>query len=321
MATPRDARAADEPVAGHDVAQRDDAQRPASRHLPVRVALSKAAAGGLGEIRLLRLLGIELDDDTPLATSPSGPLDDDHISVWIDLPSPDRVRLQVARPDGALSERTLQIDGYAPDVAARFVAITTAEMVRSIARPTLAPEPALPHDPTGGDDAAATGSARARIDGGFGIIVLPGSTQRVLFGPELGIDYRVGLVSTRLHGRWLTSQDEPPGLRWLEVGLSSQAVLGVAPGLRLSIGGVAAAAAVLVPGTVAIDGVPSGAHTWTARLAGRLVLDGEITDHTWIGLALEPGACLRFQHLESGRDSQDLGGFALHAGVTIGAEL
>ncbi|MCC6521196.1 MAG: hypothetical protein IT373_00910 [Polyangiaceae bacterium] len=293
--------------------------RPDPPPVAVRVALSRAAGEKLNEVRVLRLVGIELDPSMPLAASPNGPLEGDFIQVWIDLPGAGRAAIQVRRSGHGLVERTLGLDGYAPDVAARFVAIATAEMVRRVARPDETATPVEPNGPDGAAGAGAARTSRVAVSASLGVTGLPAAGPGVLFGPGLGVEYKLGIVGTSLAGRWLSALGEP-GARWLEVGVASAAHVPMAPGWRFVIGGAASAVALRLPAALTIDGA-SGQFDWTARIAAVVGVEAELAEGTWIGATLEPGACLRALEVVEADRSYALGGFAFHGGLALRAEL
>jgi hypothetical protein len=99
------------------------------------VGLSVPAAESLSEQSVRRLLELELGERAVLAPGTSGPLGEHVAYVWIDLPSPSKVIIEVRVGDKSVTRRELGIAGLAWDVAARIVAITTSEMVRAQMRP------------------------------------------------------------------------------------------------------------------------------------------------------------------------------------------
>ena len=309
---------------GHSEAE--PAAAAAAGPIAVRAALSAKAAEGLKGQPVLRLLDIELDEHTPLAPQPTGPLGGEIIWVWIDMPTPRAVSIEVRRMDRPLARRTLPVEGLSPDVAARVVAIAASEMVRAQARPLRtkeAPKPAP--EPANTDEAAEQAFAGVTLSAALTTLVLPGSTPPLLYGPELALTHRQGPVGEQLYGRWLANPGSEHEARWFEIGAGADLRLALPDNdWRVHFGARAGAVMARLPGATELDGVPGDLHAWTARAGGLLGVERRLTGPSWIELGVEPGAVL---HTIEASDPSDrggsgwsIGGFALDVSVAVNAD-
>jgi hypothetical protein len=279
----------------------------------VRVALSTDADERLGEVRVRRLLDIELDDPIEVAPNANGPLGADTIRVWIDIPAAGRAVIEVRRSGWSLARRTLDISRYRPEVAARFVAIATAEMIRVQARAVRrAPVPPKKEAVPGDEDGPFA------VEGGGTVLVLPTSTPLWLAGPELALEHRRGITTQALYARWLVTDDGGRSARWLEVGAGFGVRWLVGSGWRLRFGGRAGGAALDLHEAVAIDGAPSSTSDWTVRAGVVAAVEAPLATGTWLTLGVEPGATMRIlDALDAQGEHAELGGFALGMGMSI----
>ncbi len=280
--------------------------------------MSKAAADRLSALRFRRLLRLELDGIGELEKEAVGSLEgEDLIRVWIDVPIPRRVVIEVRRVDGSFARRALAIGSFPSDVAAEAVAVATSEMVRVQERvvqptqPAPAPKPAaLPRRP-----------ASFAVSGAASALVLPSSDPVFFIGPELGVDLRHGILGHRLYGRWQPAVGEPAA-RWLEIGAALD-VRWPPPeqtSWRLHLGIKAGFVDLAIPNAVRIEGEETS-HDWTVRLTGELGVEARIATGTWVMLSVEPGAALRplEARLPNGGLS-DIGGFALGFNLGLTAD-
>jgi hypothetical protein len=284
----------------------------------VRAALAASAAERLGEVRVLRLLDIELEERTPLSPQPAGPLGGEIIWVWVEMPSPGRAVIEVRRVERPLVRRTLNVDGMSPDVAARLVAITASEMVRVQARAPRAKEARkTAPEPAGSRNEGAHALAAVAVSAAFSALVLPTAAPGLLFGPQLGLAHRRGPTEQVLYGRWLTSPFGDTEARWLEVGAGIGMRLALPdPDWRLHFGAAAGAAQLDFPGAETVDGTP-GRHGWSARGTALLGVETRVSRAGWLGLDVEPGAVLHaLEATDAAGASRTVGGFAL--GLTLG---
>jgi len=299
---------ADEPDKPATVAQ-DSAGAPAAADelLSVRVARSKAAAKRLFVLRIRRLLRIELDGVASVEPAPNGPLTEDIIRVWIDVPNPRRAIIEVRRAGRSLARHELAIAGFPSDVAARVVVIAASEMVRVQAQLDQQVQPPTDDNnkPIGDDEDSALAFGAA-----LSTMLLPMSEPALLFGPELTLEHRRGITAQSLYSRWLIG-DGDLSLRWLEVGAALDLRATLSPSWRMRFGGKVGAVALSVPDAVLIDGAPATSD-WTARGGALFGIEAAVMPLTWVALSVEPGATLRSVTVQDHTgSSSDLGGFAL----------
>src|SRR5439155_22618491 len=72
----------------------------------VRLAMSRPADKRLGEPRVRRLLAVELGRKLAVEPEAVGPLGDEIVQVWVDLPDETHARIQVRRMERTLARRT-----------------------------------------------------------------------------------------------------------------------------------------------------------------------------------------------------------------------
>jgi hypothetical protein len=266
-----------------------------ARIVEVRVGLSVPAAEGLLEPRVRRLLELELGERAVLAPGTSGPLGEHVAYVWIDLPSPSRVGIEVRVGDKPVTRRELGIAGLAWDVAARIVAITTSEMVRAQMRPArVVRRPPAPKGPSPEELEIASRKRDALVFTAAGLAgALVPQERAFLAGPSIGIALRRFGASGHLSAAWLAGPAEFGALRWLEVGLGVENRFWLSSSWRLAIGGAASMAFLHLSGVSSVDGVPGGADTWSARGGIKGGLEARLYGPLWLGLNLDPGILLR----------------------------
>jgi hypothetical protein len=289
----------------------------------VRVGLSVPAAESLLDQRVRRLLELELGEKAVLAPGTSGPLGDHVAYVWIDLPSPSKVAIEVRVGDKPVARRELGIAGLAWDVAARIVAITTSEMVRAQMRPArVIRRPPTPKGPTPEELEIASRQRDALVftaAGLAGALVPP--DRAFLAGPSIDISLRRLGASGHLSGAWLTGPAAFGTLRWLDVGLGIDTRFWISSSLRLSIGAAASMAFLHLGGVSSVDGVPGGADTWSARAGFEGGVEARLYGPIWLGLQLEPGALLRPVRYEDAAGVPDkLQGAFLGASLSLSVE-
>ena len=259
----------------------------------MRLALSLKAAEQLGGTRVRRLLDIELDDDAALAAGVTGPLTENVVQVWIDLPDPTRALIQVRAGDRAVAKREISIANLTSDVAARFVAIATADMVRTQTRPVRPRKPAGPRKPTAEEiELAARPAPAVSLTAGLGAAFLP-SSSAALGGPSIALAFRNAYASERVFARWLGGPSDAGTMRWLEIGLGADYRFWLDPRWRVAAGAAASMAWVHLGEAIAADGVAGDQDTWSGRGGGALALERKLAGPAWLSLSFEPGVIFR----------------------------
>ncbi|HVY49223.1 MAG TPA: hypothetical protein VHB21_25205, partial [Minicystis sp.] len=266
----------------------------AQRIVEVRLALSSVAQKDLAEARVRRLLEIELGDNALLAPGATGPLGDHVAYVWIDEPAASRFEIEVRIGDRPVARRELELRGFPADVAARFVVVATAEMVRAQMQPPprrrVVPERKRPTPEE--IERASRPRPAVGLVGAADVLWVPESSG-VLAGPSLGAGFRVFGAEETVFGRLLTGHTDAGATRLLEAGLALDYRIWLAPGARVALGGAFAMTAVHLGDGASADGVPGESDSWTARAGGLAGLELRLVDGAWLGVALEPGALLR----------------------------
>jgi hypothetical protein len=325
VAAPADAQ----PLARVEPPAKKEAAAPANgaaaatapRLVEVRLALSGVAAETLSDLRVRRLLEIELEDQALLAPGATGPLGDHVAYVWVDLPTATTVLIEVRVGERAVARRELAVAGLASDVVARFVAIAASEMVRAQMRPVRprrAAPPAKRPSPEQLEIEARDATAFS-MSGAWAVAALPGA-DGFLSGPALALGLRSRRATQSVVGRWLGGGAEGGGLRWFEVGVSGDYRLWLRPSWRVALGAVATLASLRVVDAHAVDGVTGERDTWSARVGGVIATEWQLSPSTWMNLGLEPGVILRpasFLDSEGARGSVE----GAWLGATLGVQL
>ena len=250
--------------------------------------MSVPASDRLGSTRVRRLLDVELEENATLAEGVTGPLGDHVVTVWIDVPEPGRTVVEVRAADRPVSRRALRIGEVDSDAAARFVAITTAEMIAIATRPRPVRKPSGPRKPTPQELEVASRSAPAvSAVGSTGIVFLP-TVDAVLAGPSIGAAFRVFGAGARLFGRGLGSGEDTGLVRWLELGLALDYRIWLAPAYRAVVGADAAMATLRID-----DESGESEEAWTPRVAALLGFEAQLAGPAWLGISVEPGVVAR----------------------------
>jgi hypothetical protein len=252
----------------------------------VRLALSKQAAAFLTEGRVRTLVNLELPSTTRLAEEPTGPLDENSIHLYVDLPEPSVVTIQVQAPQRKVQTRRVDVAGLAWDVAARVTAIAASEAVRSVLEPEH-PRPTKPREPT--DEELATTFRKTPsigVTGSFGGAVLP--SIAALGGSRLAVSFHQPFFTEELTLTALGGDGPAGRLRWLELGVTAGYRLYFSSRIRSDLGasfGVAHAS--LRPNDPTMGG-----DDFTVRVAAHLTFDVRVLDRTWLTFQIEPGGIL-----------------------------
>lgn len=282
----------------------------------MRVALSATAAKQLAEPRLRRLLEIELGDTAVLAPAPTGPLGDHVAYVWVDLMGPSTVAIEVRVGARTVDRREIADAELTGDIAARVIAIATAEMVREQMKPLRAPKKApAPKPPSAEEIEAASQRADAvTIDARAAGVFVP-SAGATLFGPSFDLGFRRFGIGAHLVAGFYTGPTSFGSARWFEAGVGASYRLWVTPSLRFAGEIAASAAAVRVAGGRVLGEVESRFDTWSARAGGSVAIEWRASDPVWLTLGAGPSAVLRpFDVIAGGARSP-------FEGVLVGATL
>lgn len=252
----------------------------------VRVGLSEQAAAFLTEARVRRLMELELPETVHLADAAVGPLDENAVRLYIDLPEPSVVTIQVQAPGRKLEQRRVDVSGLAWDVAARVTAVAASEAVRSQIAP-IRKRPTKPKEPTDAELMAAMRDVPSiRVIGEISGAGLP-SAGAGLLGSRLGIGFHQPYFFEELSLGVLGGEGNHGSLRWLELSAILGHRLFFTSRVRSELGATFALARADYAG-----GVAAGEGAFTLRAAAHLTLEVRPTERLWIGLELEPGAVL-----------------------------
>jgi hypothetical protein len=266
-----------------------------ARLVEVRLALSGPAAVRLSELRVRRLLEIELEESAVLAPGASGPLGDHVAYVWIDQPSSAQVVIEVKVGDRPIAHREIRVAGLAGDVAARLVAIAVSEMVRAQIQPIRVPprRAPAPRRPTAEElEIASRALPAVFLTPAASVAVLPADGAFVA-GPALSLGFRAFGASESLFARWLTGAGRAGGTRWLEAGVAADYRLWLHPSWRLALGGAASLASLHLSDARIQGNAPGEQETWSARAGAVVGVESRINSWTWFSVALDPAVILR----------------------------
>lgn len=245
----------------------------------VRIALSASAQRSISEARMRRLVEIHLGGLADVPVEPAGPLDENAVRVFVDLPQPTVVRVQVRGPGRALDVRRVDVAGLPWEVATRFVAIATSESVRAQLAPPRKRRPRAPTD----EEIVAQLAAKASVELGAALVGAFVSDADVgLFGARARVSFHQSALSETIT---LTSMGATTGGNWLEIGVVASHRLWLVPELRLDLGLGFAVASVndLRP-------LEEGeTHPWI-RGHGVAELDIRLGEEgAWLSASVEPG--------------------------------
>lgn len=265
-----------------------------TRTLELRLGMSSAAAERLSEPRMRRLLELELDEKVKLAPGPAGPLGDHVAYVWLDLATPSRVSVELRFADRPVVRREVGTSGISWDVAARIVAITTAEMMRAQIRPVrTVRRPPPPKEPTPDErDRARQKLDALAFDAHLVSAFVPESSAFVL-GPGLSVSLRRLGFSQHLSASWMAGSASFGSLRWLDISLGGDYRVWLSRVFRLSFGASASMALTHLGGVLSTDGIVGAQNSWSSRATLDLGAETRLGRSAWLGLLLQPGMILR----------------------------
>lgn len=271
----------------------------------VRLGLSEQAAAFLTEARVRRLIELELPDSVHLADAAVGPLDENAVRLYVDLPEPSVVTLQVQAPGRRLELRRVDVSGLTWDVAARVTAVAASEAVRAQIAP-IRKRPTKPKEPTDAELAATLRDTPSiRVLGSLTAAALPSAGAGVV-GSRVGFGFHQPFFFEELSLAGLGGAGDTGTLRWLELAAVLGHRLFFTSRVRSELGATFALARADFLGG---DGDAKGA--FTLRAAAHLTLEVRPTENLWLGLEIEPGAVLL-------PDPQPLQGAWLGANLSIG---
>lgn len=245
----------------------------------VRIALSTAASRSLGEARLRRLVEILLGGAANVPAEPAGPLDENAVRVFVDLPQPTVVRIQVQGPGRRIDARRVDVAGLPWDVATRYVAIAASESARAQLASPIRWRPRAPTEDEIRDALAAKPSFELAA-GLVGAFLTDADVG--LLGSRLRATFHQPILSETLT---LTALGGTTGGDWLELGLDLAHRVWIAPDVRTRFGlgfGIASAS------DLRQDEVER-AHVWVRGHALGAIDLRFASETSWLSIGLEPG--------------------------------
>ena len=263
---------------GHDARAEAPAAPPPSETetVPklVRLGLSKRASEKLSELRVARLVELQLGGDVSVASEALGPLDEQAFRVFIDMSEPTRVDVQLQIVGKRVETRSVDVSGLPWEVATRFVAIATSEALRSLMAPPRKPRLRPPSPDEIADKLAAEPSYEI---GGAVEAAYVGDASTAVLGSRLALAFHQRPLSERISIAFLGSLD---GSLWIEGDFAAAHRFWFGPDLRLKVGGGFALA-----GT----GTPSDDLDVWLRAHALLELDVRVTPSSFFVIGLDPG--------------------------------
>jgi len=242
----------------------------------IRIALSKRAAETISEVRVRRLVGLQVGGDLQVAPEPYGPLDENVVRVFIDLPSPTIAAIQAVAPKRRITVRRVDVAGLPWDAATRFVAIAAIEAIRLQARPQPRRKP---RPPTAAEIAERQAKTPSLEMGGALTGAWLSDDGSGLLGSRLRFTFHQRVLSEHLGFSALGSTS---GAEWLEgsVGVGHRTFW--LPDVRTMVGVGAAAAGVFA------EGASGDADPWLRAYAS-LGVGIRVVGDAWLSVDVEPG--------------------------------
>ena len=181
----------------------------------------------LSELRVARLVELQLGGDVSVASEAQGPLDEQAFRVFIDMSEPTRVEVQVQIVGKRVDTRSVDVSGLPWEVATRFVAIATSEALRSLMVPRRKPRPRAPTP----DEIATKLAAEPSYEiGGALEAAYVGDMSTAVLGSRFGVAFHQRPLSERLSIALLGSLD---GALWVEGDVAALHRFWFGPDLRL----------------------------------------------------------------------------------------
>lgn len=244
----------------------------------IRVALSKRASETLSEVRVRRLVELQLGGDVSVAPEPYGPLDEVSVRVFIDLPSPSVAEIQAQAPKRRLAIRRVDVAGLPWDAATRFVAIAASESIRLQLRPLPKRKPRPPTEAEIAERLEKTPSLEL---GGALVGAWLSSENEGFFGSRLRFSFHQRVLSEHLSIQALGSTSSTA---WFEGSLGASHRTFWLPDVRTYVGAGFGVAAVF-------DGRTGEADPWIRGYAD-LGVALRLADDAWLAVEVQPGAAL-----------------------------
>lgn len=243
----------------------------------VRVALSQKAADKLSEHRVRRLVELQVGGGVVVPNESFGPLDENAVRVFIDLPEPTVVLVQVQAPERRLEVQRVDVAGLPWEVATRFVAIAASQSVRAQIAPRRKPRPRPPTP----DEIAATLSKKPAFELEAGLeLAYVSYLETGLAGTRLQIAFHQPALSTMVSAAFFATFD---GGSWAELDTAVGRRFWISPNLRagFDLGFALALTKDVLP-------IQEASELWVRpHLGGRF--DVRVTERAWINFGVEPG--------------------------------
>ena len=253
----------------------------------VRLTMSDAALPMFSSRRFRRYLAIELEEAGHVGVRAQGPLGDHVAIVWIDIPEPNKVLIQVRAGAGKVASRVVVLrSGLRSDVVSRLIAIATAELVRA-----QVPQRTGKKLRAGVTGKKVVGEQDSRA---LPAVLMTGSLRGVwvpsatvwLAGSSMQVSFRLMKTRQYLQLGALGGDSKLGPMRWLEAGIGADRAFWWHQNWRTSLGARVDAVSVWSPRT---QGGSGSRDQWTARAVATASLEHQFTRGWWLGLGLEPG--------------------------------
>lgn len=261
----------------------ETAPPPAPAPTKLRLALSPAAASFMTDLRVRSLLDVELEGVLTIAEEATGPLDEPSVRVFLDQPEGASVVIQVQAPGRSITRRRVDVTGLTWDVAARFAAIATAEIVRAELQPVRTRKPKA-RKPTA-EELDRADQARSRLRIGAGSSSLVAWKGPFAIGPELSLGHTTSWFDVDVAARAAFGDGDvrtAAAEAWVTLGHT----LHFTSWLRGEIGGGIGA------GTMSLVTASDDLADGYGHAAGRVGVGTRIASETWLALRVEPGTII-----------------------------
>lgn len=247
----------------------------------VRVGLSKAASEKLSEQRVRRLVELQVGGGAVVPAEAIGPLDENAVRVFIDLPEPTVVSVQVQAPDRRLETRNVDVAGLPWEVATRFVATAASQSVSALLAPKRKPRPRPPSP----EEIARELAKQPAVEVSAGLeAVYSSDLETALLGSRLRVAFHQRFLSEGLSLAALGSLD---GGLWAEVDVAAWHRLWITPDARLGLG-----AGFALGVTRGLREATDGDVELWVRPHALVAFDVRVQPNAWLRFGADPGASL-----------------------------